>query len=190
VDKDELNQIVAKVQNDMDQFELLYTAIEGKIYYWCCNVIGNESEAKDAAQEAMIRIYNKLNTLTTPETFESWIYILVRNVCYAYLRKNKRNDKLLLDFHAYEGKSENNIREKRVEVLPKEAYELKVKKTFIQNRIQELPKKQKIVITLYYLDELKIHEIAEKLDCSIGTIKSRLHDGRKSLEKSISKFNL
>lgn len=188
MDKVKLTQIVKEVQKDIGQFELLYSQIVNRVYYWCYTVIGNEAEAKDVAQEAMIRIYNKLHTLENPETFSSWMYILVRNVCYAFLRSRRSSDKLFLASEEFTEDFENNLREERIEVLPKEAYDLKATKEVVVKIIHALPKKQKEVITLFYLEEFKIQEIADMLDCSVGTIKSRLFDGRKSLEKNLNAY--
>ena len=188
MDKDNLKRIVEIVQEDPSQFELLYKEMVNRVYYWCYSVVGNEDDAKDAAQEAMIRIYNKLYTLKTAETFSSWAFILVRNVCYAYLRKSKNNDRIFMDSDEFNDDFENTIKEERVEVLPKEAYELKSKKELIVFLIQQLPLKQREVIILFYLEEYKISEIAKLCDCNIGTIKSRLHDGRKNLEKTINEY--
>lgn len=141
MDKVKLTQIVKEVQKDIGQFELLYSQIVNRVYYWCYTVIGNEAEAKDVAQEAMIRIYNKLHTLENPETFSSWMYILVRNVCYAFLRSRRSSDKLFLDSEEYTEDFENNLIEERIEVLPKEAYDLKATKEIVVKIIHTLPKK-------------------------------------------------
>ncbi|MFV0393715.1 MAG: RNA polymerase sigma factor, partial [Coprobacillaceae bacterium] len=72
--KEKLTQIVRIVQDDMSQFELLYSHISTKVYYWCYTVVTNESIAKDLVQESMIKIYEKLHTLDNPDAFYSWMY--------------------------------------------------------------------------------------------------------------------
>ncbi|MDQ0360716.1 RNA polymerase sigma factor [Breznakia pachnodae] len=188
MDKIELTQIVKEVQKDIGQFELLYSQIVNKVYYWCYTVIGNETEAKDAAQEAMIRIYKKIHTLKTPETFSSWMYILVRNVCYRYLEANRRQDKLYLDSNDFIENFELNVVDDRRDSIPNRAYDLKETKQLIVKLIKKLPKRQREVITLFYLEEMKINEIAEVLDYNAGSIRSRLHDGRKNLEQLIIEY--
>jgi RNA polymerase sigma factor (sigma-70 family) len=131
MDKIERTQIVKEVQKDIGQFELLYSQIVNKVYYWCYTVIGNETEAKDAAQEAMIRIYKKIHTLKTPETFSSWMYILVRNVCYRYLEANRRQDKLYLDSNDFIENFELNVVDDRRDSIPNRAYDLKETKQLI-----------------------------------------------------------
>ncbi|MDQ0360936.1 RNA polymerase sigma factor [Breznakia pachnodae] len=186
--REELTQIVETVQKDRGQFELLYSQIVKKVYFWCYSVIGNESDALDASQEAILRIYNKLHTLKNPEGFTSWMYILVRNICYRYLDNKKRKEYEFFDDHEFSGKLEENIIEYRREALPNEIYNLNETKRIVGEFIEKLPKKQKEVIILYYLEELSIGEVAKILDQRVGTIKSRLHTGRKQIEDQVNEY--
>lgn len=186
--KEELTQIVEAVQKDRGQFELLYSQIVKKVYFWCYSVIGNESDALDASQEAMVRIYNKLHTLKHPGGFTSWMYILVRNVCYRYLDNQKRKEYEFFDDHDFSGKLEENITEYRREVLPDEIYDLNETKRLVGEFIEKLPDKQKEAIILYYLEEMSIGEISEIIDEKVGTVKSRLHAGRKQIEEQVNAY--
>lgn len=186
--KEELTQIVKTVQNDMEQFELLYSHIINKVYYWCYNVVNDETLAKDLAQECLIRIYQKLHTLDNAKAFHSWMYILVRNVCYNYVRLNKKVETQFLHSDSYAEGFENIIEEERVGNLPEEAYDLKETKQLIVSFVEELPRKQKEIIMLYYLEEFSTVEIANMLDCSVGTVKANLHYGRKNLEDQINSY--
>jgi len=186
--KEELTQIVKTVQNDKEQFELLYSQIVKKVYYWCFMVMGNEADALDASQESMLRIYENINMLKNPEMFISWMYRVVRNVCLNCLKKQNRRDLEYLHNDMYEQGIESTIIEEGRDKLPQEAYELKETKQLIIEFIGNLPKKQREVITLFYLEELKVDEIAYILDYNAGSVKSRLHSGRKSLEHQIKDY--
>lgn len=188
VKKEELTQIVKTVQKDKGQFELLYSQIINKVYFWCYTILGNDADANDATQEAMIRIYNKIDSLEDPEMFLSWMYRLVRNNSLTYIRLHKKNDLEFLYDDSYKETFENVVKDNRKDNLPSEAYNSKEVKQVIVDLIDQLPRKQKEVITLYYLEEYKINEIAEILDYNSGSVKSRLHAGRKSLEAHIKKY--
>ncbi|MDQ0363070.1 RNA polymerase sigma factor [Breznakia pachnodae] len=188
VKKEELTQIVKTVQKDKGQFELLYSQIINKVYFWCYTILGNDADASDATQEAMIRIYKKLDSLEDPEMFLSWMYRLVRNNSLTYIRLHKKNDLEFLYDDSYKESFENVVKDNRKGNLPSEAYNSKEVKQVIVNLIDQLPRKQKEVITLYYLEEYKINEIAEILDYNSGSVKSRLHAGRKSLESHIKEY--
>ncbi|MDQ0362029.1 RNA polymerase sigma factor [Breznakia pachnodae] len=181
-----LTQIVEEVQKDSKQFELLYSRIVKKVYYWCFTILKNGSEAEDVMQESMILIYKKIHTLKSPEYFNSWMYRLVTNCCYGYL--NKKKDLEFSINEDFDDGFESRFTESRREYLPKEAYDLSETKQIISDIINELPRKQRETIILFYLEELKIDEIADILDCSSGTIKGRLHKGRKNLEMQLSEY--
>ncbi|MDQ0360925.1 RNA polymerase sigma factor [Breznakia pachnodae] len=188
MNKVELTQIVKEVQKDIGQFELLYSQIIKKVYFWCFTIVKNKDDAEDVAQESMLKIYKEINSLKSPEAFNSWMYRLVTNTCYRYVSKSKNKEVEFLQDDNYSRKYEDNIKEERRDNLPHEAYELKETKRLITMFIQNLPAKQQEVITLFYLEEFKINEIAEILEDSVGTIKSRLYSGRKDLEMQIKEY--
>lgn len=186
--KDILTQIVKEVQKDRGQFESLYSLIVNKVYFWCYVIVGSEADALDASQDAMLLIYKKLNTLKNPEMFSSWMYRVVRNSCLDYLKKNNRYDSEFLHSNDYEESFESTIKDERRGSLPNEAYDLNETKKLVIKFIDNLPKKQREVITLHYLEEYKIEEIANLLDYNAGSVKSRLHAGRKNLEMQIEEY--
>lgn len=188
MDKVELTQIVKEVQKDIGQFELLYSQIIKKVYFWCYTVVPNETIAKDMTQESIIRIYTKIREVKKPQYFTSWMYRVVRNTCITYLRNNKKYESEFLYNDGYNENFEINIVEERKDNLPEDAYDLKETKNLVINFIDNLPKKQKEVITLYYLEEFKVEEIASILDYNAGSVKSRLHAGRKNLEQQINEY--
>lgn len=190
VEKEKLTQIVKEVQKDAGKFEILYSQIINKVYFWCYTVIGNETDAKDATQEAMVDIYRNIQSLQNPEMFSTWMYRLVRNNCLTYIRLHKKKEVEFLHDEDYRESFETTLKEERRDNMPHEAYDLKETKELITSFINNLPKRQKEVITLYYLDEMKIGEIAEVLDYNVGSVKSRLHAGRKSLETQISEYQI
>lgn len=186
--KEKLAQIVQAVQKDMNNFELLYKEIAPRVYYWCYTIVKNEAAAQDLTQEAMIRIYQKFNTLERAETFSSWMYVLVRNVCYGYVKANKNKEVAFNESDEYDDYFEDTIAEERIEYLPKEAYDRKETKKLIADFVAVLPTKQREVIMLFYLEGFKISEIAELLQYNEGSVKSRLNAGRKSLERELNAY--
>ncbi|MFV0393345.1 MAG: RNA polymerase sigma factor [Coprobacillaceae bacterium] len=183
-----LTQIVRDVQKDITKFDILYQHIEKKVYFWCYTITKNRSDAEDVSQEALMLIYEKINTLKDVEYFNAWIYRIATNCCYMYLRKRKRRDKPFLEDHAFSEDIVSTIPEERIDALPKEIYDVKELKQIISGFITNLPRKQRETITLFYLEEFKVNEIAEILECNTNSVKARLHHGRKNLEKQITEY--
>lgn len=184
-ERDTLTQVVSLVQKDRTCFEKLYACVINKVYYWCFMVVKDEGVAHDLAQESMIKIYDKLHLLKKPETFLSWMYTLVRNICYDYLRSNRQSGYVFLEEETY---LKNEMEESYTDHLPEDAYDLEETKKIIMGSIETLPIKQREVITLFYLDEFKISEIGKILNCSAGVVKTRLHNGRNNLETHINNY--
>lgn len=188
IEKEKLTQIVKEVQRDIGQFELLYSQIINRVYFWCYTVIGNETDAKDATQDAMIRIYQNIHLLKNPEMFSSWMYRLVRNNCLNYIRLHKKKEVEFPNNDNYKEEFYINIKDERQDNMPHVAYDLNETKQLITGFIDKLPIRQKEVITLYYLEEMKIDEIVDVLGYKIGSVKSSLHAGRKKLELQIQEY--
>ena len=186
--KEELTQIVKKVQEDIGQFELLYSFIINRVYYWCYTILKNEADAKDATQDSMVRIHKGIHKLNNPEAFSTWMYRLVTNTCNNYLRRNIDSTYEFIQDDNYNESFETNIVDERRENIPHKAYDLNETKKIITEFIDNLPRRQREVITLHYLEEFKIDEIAEILNYKKGSVKSRLHSGRKSLELQIEDY--
>ena len=188
--KEKLTQIVKEVQRDKGQFELLYSQVVNRVYFWCFTVIGNESESKDIAQEVMIHIYKQIDKVEKPEYFTSWMYRLTRNYCINYLQRDKKLKQELLGDDEFSGNFESVVMEERGDHLPPEAYDIKEKRKLIASFIEKLPRRQREVITLYYIEEMRVNEIAQILDYNKGSVKSRLHSGRKNLESQIKEYQI
>ncbi|MDQ0360309.1 RNA polymerase sigma factor [Breznakia pachnodae] len=186
--EDGLTQIVREVQKDKGQFELLYSQIINKVYFWCYTIVGNKADADDATQEAMIRIYQKLDTLNDVRTFNAWMYRLVTNACYNHLRTRKRKDYEFPEDSEFSESFESRLKEERRDSIPQEQYNLDETKELIKGFIGNLSKRQREIVTLYYLEEFNMREVAAILDCSVGAIKVQLHHSRKKLEEQISAY--
>ena len=108
------------------------------------------------------------------------------NVCQQYKRKADSRERTLTsytkDFQEIEGRSANEHPDRVL--LKTERDQL------VQHAIDQLPSKQRMVITLFYMQQMKYREIAELLDCSEGTVASRLNTAVKNLKSKLEGLNL
>lgn len=184
-EKEVLTRIVKSVQADRHNFEALYHHSVKKVYYWCYTIVKDENLAKDLTQESMIKLYDKFHTLENPEAFSTWMYTLSRNICYNYIRDHQKGETLSLEVEQH---IKEQVKDEAPDHLPQDSYDLQETKKLVVDLIRKLPRKQREVITLFYLAELKVTEISRILERDLGTIKSRLQRGRKSLEKEINAY--
>lgn len=173
-----LEDLIEKtISGDKVAFRKLYDVYKGKVYATAKNITKDEKAAEDILQEVFVTVYTKLYKLKKAAAFEVWLYKIVINSCNNYFRKNKRSitceDSIIENLSGEAGEMPNEIIER------KEAYiELK-------SCIDRLSDKLKICIIFYYFNDMSIKEIADILNCSEGTVKSRLFKAKKNLEKDL-----
>ncbi|MFV0393407.1 MAG: RNA polymerase sigma factor [Coprobacillaceae bacterium] len=159
-----------------------------KLFYFCYMMIGNESDAMDVSQEAIITIYNKIDTLKEASAFKSWMYRLTRNTCNLHFRKMNRKYEIFETSDEIQEMMENSLMEENIEYLPEKAYTKKEIKEIITRFVNYLPTRQREVVLLFYFEGFKIPEIAEILNCSQGNVKVQLHSGRKKLRQWLQTY--
>ena len=161
-------------------FEELYKRYYDKTYALAKTTLKNEADAQDVLQSTFIKAWRNLGSLSDPSAFNTWLGRITLNECYSILRSRK--SAVSIDDEGEEGEVlqlESDL------LLPAEYAErgdLSVRLTKI---ISELSEVQRETVVLYYYQELSIEEIAAAMDCSAGTVKSRLFLARRALKTEI-----
>ncbi|MCQ1528501.1 RNA polymerase sigma factor [Lutispora saccharofermentans] len=172
-------------KGDLDAFEELISAYEKKAYNIAYRMMGNEEDAKDMAQEAFIKIYKSIQNFREESSFSTWLYRIVTNVCLDELRKRK-NDRLVpLELNIETDKGSAIVELSAEKETPEDIYERVEKRQLIQNAISSLGDDYKTVIILRDIQGFGYEEIASMLNCSLGTIKSRINRARNQLKDKL-----
>lgn len=164
-------------------FNFLYEATYKSKYYLALKYMQNEEAAKDVVQDAYIRAFGKLDTLENPESFASWLGIIVANTAKNALQK--QNPMLFSDIvgEAEEEEFEYQIEDENVQSQPEIAYSQKETQELVRELIASLSEEQRMCILMFHIEGQSISEIAEVLGCSENTVKSRLNYGRKNIKQ-------
>ncbi|WP_338631908.1 sigma-70 family RNA polymerase sigma factor [Clostridium baratii] len=169
-------------EGDINSFNYIYNEYYNKVYFLCLSILRNDSDSLDATQEVFIQVYKSISKLKDISKFDFWINKITISKCSNIIKKSK---KLLLvgsDLEIYENYSEN------AEIInPENLLIISDKKLQILNIINKLSPKKRIVIILFYYNDLKIKEISNLLECSEGTIKSRLNSARLDIKNYLEK---
>ena len=174
-------QFVAAAQRgDMKSFEELYVIYCGKIYAFAKMILKNDSDAEDVLQKTFITAWKKLNTLQNPQTFSVWLQIIARNLCNDQMKR--KSIALLLDA---ERDIESFEEEESDELIPAVYAERADLKERLNRILESLSEVHRQTIVLFYFNELSIEEIADVMQCSGGTVKSRLYFARKAVRTEI-----
>ncbi len=164
-------------------FTYLYEETYKSKYYLALKYMDNKEAAEDVVQDAYIKAFSKLDTLKDPETFSSWLGTIVANTAKNALQK--KNPTLFSDLPSGDEEADLpdfDVEDESLDAQPEEAYTRQEIAELVQEMIGSLSEEQKMCILMYHIDGESIHDIAEALDCSENTVKSRLNYGRKNLK--------
>lgn len=176
------------LSGDTRAFEELVTQYQGKVYALAFRYMSNEEDASDMAQEAMLKAYRSLRLFKGNSSFGTWLYRITTNVCLDELRRRKRRiiplslDEPLAIQDGEEIEKEIADQTPGADIL----YEQKEFSEYIQALLDELRPEHKTAIVLRDVMELSYEEIAQTLDCSLGTVKSRISRARDMLRKKLT----
>jgi RNA polymerase sigma-70 factor (ECF subfamily) len=167
-------------EGDAEAYEELIFRHRDKIYSRAFSMMRNEDEALDLSQEAWIKAWKRLKQFQGEASFTTWMTRIVINLCLDQIRKNKRTqsesiDRIESDFGGIEK------RLPVVDVNPTEGLERQEIREKIDKAMDELSEDHRTVIVLHQFEGLEYKEVAKKMNCSIGTVMSRLFYARRKL---------
>lgn len=183
---EEAKLIKESQQGDMKSFELLILRYQDQAYRTAYGMLGNPEDAKDATQEAFIKIYKSLKNFKLQSNFSTWMYRIVHNTCLDMIRKRKRRQEIPMET---KNKSNNEGYEILLEDTtdgPEALLDYQFVKGEVKKCILELPIEYQGVIILRDIEGLPYDKIAKILEISEGTVKSRLNRGRKQLRQHLT----
>ena len=160
-------------------FQQLVEAHGKNVYNIALFTLNDDSLAEDAAQDAFIRIYRGLETFRGQAKLSSWVYRIVKNVCYGYLKKRPL---VPLD------DSDDQSLTKDANPGPEEAYLAGEKHRAVRQAVDQLPRQQKMAIILYYFHQRSYEEVAGIMEQPLGTIKSHIHRAKVILTTALGRY--
>lgn len=147
-------------------------------------MVQHPQTAQDLAQEAMVEAYLSLDSLRQPESFASWLYGIVLNVCRSYLR-NRSTGYLSLEAMAG-GMVFYALPFTGSEPDPHEIVEMRELHELVLRAVNTLSSRNREATLLFYFDQLTVQEIAALLGISVAAVKGRLHKSRKQLREHLA----
>jgi len=177
--------LINKFKNgDTSAFKEILLTYQNKIYNLCRYMLGGTHDAEDAAQDVFFKAYQNLNKFKPDSSLYTWLYRIAVNTCIDYRRKpffeslfknSKEGDVFVVD-------------QPSGSPSPDKLYESKQIGNAIQLALGRLSEKLRTVIVLKEIEGFSYEEIAEVLDVSIGTVKSRISRAREELKELLKIF--
>lgn len=177
--------LIERVQNgDKQAFNLLVMKYQNKVCSLISRYIKNSGDVPDVAQEAFIKAYRAIPNFRGESAFYTWLYRIAvntaKNHIVAQSRRPPASDVEAEDAEFYEsGGALKEISNPENLTLSEEL------KQVVFQAIDDLPEDLKTAMTLRELDGLSYEEIADVMDCPVGTVRSRIFRARDAVEKKI-----
>jgi RNA polymerase sigma-70 factor (ECF subfamily) len=166
------------MSNDPDACNELFTQYNRRIFNTAYRILGEESSAQDALQETLLNVYRGISNFRGDSKISTWISRITINVCLGMLRKGKNRQYIEL-----EDESARDLPTEPTPFTDPLAYaSLQELRSLVQEAFRRMSDKQGIVVRLHDMEGHTIQEIAEIIDCPVGTVKSRLFYGRQEFK--------
>ena len=186
----EKKTLIERVKNnDTEAWEELYKKTYPKAYTVAIQTLKNKEDALDVLQDAYVSVFKKIDTLRDESKLEAWVNRIVANRCIDHIRKY-RGDNAATPFVEMtpddsDVEFEDILENENKEFMPEESVDYSATKKIMQGILNQLSEEQRLCVLMYYYEELSISEIADALDCSTGTVKSRLNYARKYIKNEV-----
>lgn len=163
-------------------FHKIYDLKWKEVCFIALEMTGDMDCVQDIAQEVFIKVFKNIHTVNPPKVFKSWLSKIVRNTCIDYLRKQKTGaDNVFEDIDEHL----DTLEESNIDFLPESYFESQEKKEALLAEISSLSDEYRMIILMFYYQQLSLFEIAEATGSSEGAVKMRLSRARAVLKKKL-----
>ncbi|CCE22274.1 MULTISPECIES: RNA polymerase sigma factor RpoE [Methylotuvimicrobium] len=182
LDKD----LVLRVQQgDKSAFDLLVIKYQYKIVQLVNRYVKDPSEAQDVAQESFIKAYRAIGNFRGDSAFYTWLYRIAINTAKNYLvARSRRSSDYEIDIDDAE-QIQNAPELKGMDTPEQHLLNEEILET-IKAAIEKLPEEMRIAITLREFEGMSYEEIAEAMECPVGTVRSRIFRAREAIDNKLT----
>lgn len=175
-------ELIISLQNgDLDALGCLYDRHQQMVYRTALGITADTEAAADLLQDAFLRLNRFIDRVDPDRPLQPWLYRVTANLAYTFIKRRNRGFKALKEMGEWIAR----------EFIPgpHSIVERQEACSVIQKAVGTLPLSQRVVVVLYYVNDLSLQEISEIIEVPVGTIKSRLHYGRQKLKKELSVYS-
>ena len=159
-------------RGDVSAFEAIVRMWERSLFYYLRRLVSSEEDAWDLLQETWLKIFRSIGTLRDPRSLPSFLYRTARNTAVSRLRSSEFSQAPACQL------------DESLEITVSDASAFDDAEQ-VHHALDRLPLPQREVLTLYFLEDLSLEEIATLLEVPLGTVKSRLYYAKLAIHKII-----
>lgn len=173
---DDFSLIQKFIEGDENAFKTLVKRHKEKVRHIIYLTLGSTDSVDDIAQDVFITVYRSLSKFRFESQFTTWIYRITVNKCKDHLRRTKIRSIF------------TSVREDEVDPSYTPSHEDRDVSEIVRGAIAKLPEKLRVPLMLKDLEGMSYQEIAETINCEIGTVKSRIFRAREGLREILKPF--
>ena len=172
-------QLVRQLQlGDLGALGVLYDRHRQLVFRTALGITGDPEAAADLLQDVFLRLHRFSHRVDTSRPLQPWLYRTTTNLTYSWIKRRHRWGRFINDMAAALTRDRRPGHAHAVERDDDEWLA-------VQQALRSLHIAQRVVVVLYYLNDLSLQETSEVLEIPVGTVKSRLHYGRIALKKQL-----
>ena len=170
---------------DYQAFDLLVLKYQSRLISTAFKFVKDQQIAEDLVQDSFIKSFKSIGSFREDSTFYTWIYRITVNTSKNYLVSKKRKDELL---QTDISKEENFVIEPKDKDTPEDLFHANQLHKVIIESLNGLGEDTKTALTLREFDGLSYEQIAEVVNCPVGTVRSRIFRGREVIDDAIKEY--
>jgi RNA polymerase sigma-70 factor, ECF subfamily len=184
---DDRDLVHAAQRGDRDAFRTLFERYHRRAYALAFGVLRHQDDAMDVVQDAFIKAHKYLDKFEGTSSFFTWLYRIVMNLAIDHLRKHRRVKPVELDESQLEesGMESVGLLPRILGANPGRALQDKEIRARIDSALDDLSDNHRSVLVMRELEGLSYEEMAQAMECSKGTIMSRLFHARRNMQKRL-----
>jgi RNA polymerase sigma-70 factor (ECF subfamily) len=182
---DDRELVLAAQRGDRDAFKTLFERYHRRAYALAFGVLRHPDDALDIVQDAFIKAHKYLDKFEGNSSFYTWLYRIVMNLAIDHIRKHRRVKPVELDENRVESDADDALLPRILGENPARALVDKQIRARIDQALDELSDNHRSVLVMRELEGLSYEGMAQAMNCSKGTIMSRLFHARRNMQKRL-----
>lgn len=175
--------IADSLRGQTEAFGALVLRYQNRLFNSLVGMLGSAEDARDVAQDAFVQAFQKLHTFRGQSAFYSWLFRIALNTAASHQRKRHRS---LVSIDAVREQTGQELPDLHPETRPGFGLEATERQAAVRLALTEMTEEFRTVLVLKEIDGLRYEEIAEIVDCPIGTVRSRIHRARIELRHRLT----
>lgn len=179
--------VILSREGDREAFGQLVERYQTRVYSTALGMLKDEEEAREVAQIAMVKAFRNIERFRGDCSFNSWLYRITVNACLDHLRRAKRRRSVEYE-DSWPPEDKANVHPlsgNTRDMEPDVKVDREQMSEILHDAMDQLSEKHLAVILLREVEGLSYEEIAEVMECHLGTVMSRLHHARKNLQLAL-----